>query len=115
MKTLHISQEGSVVFDNEENKLYPIYSTPDRISKMYLIKEPMNVAWSNDGEYYTKSAEAGDLVIMFYTEAYKNRIVVVKCPEWTENINLYEEEEQKRKLEWAAAQDKESDAKCVPC
>lgn len=64
----------------------------------------MNVAWSNDGEYYTKSVEAGDLVIMFYMKGYKNHIVVVKCPEWTENINLYEEEEQKRKLEWAAEQ-----------
>ena len=113
MKTLLVSTDGTVVFNEDEKKLEHIYSTPDRISRMYIAKEPMEVLYNDDGVEVRKPVEKDDIVILFYnTTTYKYPVVVAKCPEWAENVRLYNEREQEEKIKWAEAQSNVANTPC---
>lgn len=118
MKTFYISNNGNIAVDTDNNSCGSLSTEREAISRIYLAKEPMHVVYES-GEYKKEiDVEEGDLIIVFYENAFKNRMVVVKNSEWTENLVEYNAEEQKRKEEWAKREaDKEAclDPGCNTC
>lgn len=112
MKTLYYTQTGHIVFDDETKVAEPILTSREGISRIFFIKEPMNIVYNKDGKQYTTSADKGDIVVIFYEDKFEHPIVVAKSAEWTENLTKYEELMQKEKEEWAA---KKANGNCLKC
>ena len=111
MKTLYLTDGGSnIILDKENDSCSRIDSQRECIQRIYLIEEPMHVTYQA-GEYRKDlDVVEGDLLITFYSGDFKNRIVVAKSEDWAENLKVYNEEEQKRREEWAKKQ-----AECDAC
>lgn len=63
----------------------------------------MDVVYKDSGVDIHKRAEKDDIVILFYNSTtYKYPVVITKCPEWVENVRLYDAHEQEEKLKWAS-------------
>lgn len=101
MKTLYFTNTGQIVFDEEAKVAEPIESSREGISRIYLMKEPMNIVYNRGDKQYSASAEEGDVVIIFYENTFEYPVVVAKSTEWAENIRKYEEKQQREKEEWA--------------
>ena len=115
MKQIFIGDEGAAAFDTESQQMYSIDRVPDRITNLFVINEPTKVIVKNfNGEQYTLDAEAGDLVVSFYSNDYEKRTVLIKCADWYNNIVKYNELEAKRKEEWANAHSEKCEA-CDAC
>lgn len=112
MKTFYISNNGNIAVDTDNNSCGSLSTEREAISRIYLAKEPMHVVYES-GEYKKEiDVEEGDLIVVFYENAFKNKMIVVKNSEWTENLVEYNAEEQKRKEEWAK---KQADCGNTPC
>ena len=105
MKTLYLTSNGSnILLDKENDSCDRIESQREAIQRVYLVDEPMHVTYQ-EGEYRKDlDVTTGDILVTFYDSTFKNRIVVVKSEDWAENLRVYNEEEQKRKEEWAKKQ-----------
>lgn len=102
MKTLYFTETGQIVFDEETKVAEPITSSREGISRIYLMKEPMDVVYNRGDKQYSVSADKDDIVVVFYESYFEHPVIVAKSAEWAANILKYEEEEQKAKEEWAA-------------
>lgn len=114
MKTLYLTQSGNICIDDETNKPTPFYSKVESIRNIYLITEPTKIVYGDENGTEELYAEEDDIVIVFYRHDFKHHIVIAKSSGWVENIKDYDEQEQKRKEEWA----KENSAKVIhskPC
>lgn len=116
MKTLYLTDNGSNIFVNPEtNECGRIESQRESINRLYLIDEPMHVTFQA-GEYKKEfDVVPNDIVVVFYsgvTGGFKHRIIVAKSEEWVENLRIYNEEEQKRREEWAKKQAECDGASC---
>lgn len=111
MKTLYFTSSGRVMLD--ENNVPSAVNTSFRgIDDIYLVKEDTKVVVKT-GEYEKEFvAEAGDILVRFYNDV-PNKFIVVKNEEWKNNIIDYDEKEQKRKEEWAAAKKAPCENCCV--
>lgn len=105
MKTLYLTSSQGMYIDTENNTVDKAISEINRISRIYLIKEPVHIVFG-EGEYSRElDAKKDDIVVVFYNRSdIKEQVVVVKSKDWTANIKSYNKAEQKRKEEWAAKQ-----------
>lgn len=106
MNTLYVSNSGQVLL-NENNAPEAIYRQSTCIDDMYYLKDDTTVVYMKGDNKITLEGKAGDLVIVFYDRDFVNKVILVKSPEWVENIFAREAAEQKRKEEWAKAKDNE--------
>lgn len=112
MKTLYLTSGGSICIDPEENYVDRVQSEREGINRIYLAKEPMHVVYG-EGEYKKElDVKKDDIIITFYSDDWKEKIVVAKSKDWANNIKKYNEEEQRRREEWAA---KQAECKCPDC
>lgn len=112
MKTLYLTNGGSICIDPEENYVDRVSSEREGINRIYLAKEPMHVVYG-EGEYKRElDVKKDDLIITFYSDDWKEKIVVAKSKDWANNIKKYNEEEQRRREEWAA---KHAECECSDC
>lgn len=117
MKTLYLTDGGSNIFvDPENNECGRIDCQRESISRIYLVDNDMHVVYQA-GEYKKEfDVVPNDIIVTFYTNDFKNKVVVVKSEDWVENLKTYNEEEQKRKEEWAKKQKEQDMCGCdAPC
>lgn len=105
MKTLYLTDtSANIVVDQEANTCGSISRDVESIRSVYVIDEPMHVIYQA-GEYRRElDVEKDDIVVVFYSREFPNKIVVAKSADWVSNIRTYREAEQKRKEEWATKQ-----------
>lgn len=112
MKTLYITNGGSICIDPEEDFVDRMPSEREGISRIFLAKEPMHVVYG-EGEYRRElDVKKDDIIITFYSNDWKERIVVAKSKDWVNNLKEWNKEEQRRKEEWANT--KADDMDCTP-
>ena len=104
MKTLYLTYNGAMCIDPEENFVDRVQNEREGISRIYLAKEPMHVVYG-EGEYKREiDVKKDDIIITFYSNDWKERIVVAKSKDWVNNLKEWNKEEQRRKEEWAYKQ-----------
>ena len=103
MKTLYITRGNNIVVDNETKDCDRLHSARQAIDYIYFAKEPMHIVYGYEGEKYEIDCDANDIVICFYEDSFKHKLVVVKNDQWVENLLAYEKKEQEDKLRWAEA------------
>lgn len=100
--------DAGYMFDPETMSLSKIHTQREAISRIYLVNEPCEVQYNDT----VKTADAGDLIIVFYEKAFENNFVIVKSDEWKKNLDVYNETQQKQKEEWALKQSNECGDNC---
>lgn len=115
MKTLYLTNGGNICIDQENGSADNIANEREAISRIYLAKEPMHVVYGCGNYNKEFDVKKDDIIITFYTDEFKDRVVVAKSKDWANNIKKYNEEEQRRKEEWAAAKQAEAECKCSNC
>lgn len=112
MKTLYISNNANVLFDAEENTCSSMETQREGIQRIYLAEEPMHVVYSS-GEYKREvDVKKDDIVITFYSDDFKERMIVVKSKEWVNNFKAYNKRMQEVREKWAA---ENNDPTCEAC
>ena len=102
MKTLYITNGGNICIDPEEDFVNRMPTEREGISRIFLAKEPMHVVYG-EGEYRRElDVKKDDIIITFYSNDWKERIVVAKSKDWVNNLKEWNKEEQRRNEEWAA-------------
>lgn len=114
MKTLYFTETGQIVFDEETKVVEPIRSSREGISRVYLMKEPMDIVYNRGDKQYSVSADKDDIVVVFYEDSFEYPVIVAKSAEWAANLLKYEEKEQKIKEEWAAKHSESIGDTCAP-
>lgn len=118
MKTLYLTSNGGMCIDPEENFVDRMPSEREGIGRIYLAKEPMHVVYG-EGEYKRElDVKKDDIIITFYSNDWKERVVVAKSKDWANNLKEWNKEEQRRKEEWAykqASADTDCDSQCDAC
>lgn len=116
MKTLYLTSSGRILVDAENNTADVIQGERESIRNIYMAKEPMHVVYGR-GEYQKEfDVKKDDLIIEFYDETFKNKIVVVKNKDWVANLKDYNKREEEAKLEWAKQQASEPcECACGAC
>lgn len=103
MKTLYITRGNNILVDTENNTANRIDTARQGIDNMYVAKEPMHVVYGV-GEYHRETdVDANDIIVTFYPSEFKNKMLIIKNPEWVENILDYEAKQQEEKIRWAEA------------
>lgn len=104
--------DAGYMFDPETMSLSKIHTQREAISRIYLVNEACEVQCDDT----VKTADAGDLIIVFYEKTFKDNFVIVKSEEWKKNLDVYNEIQQKQKEEWALKQSNECCGDCCrPC
>lgn len=100
-KILFVTTRGLIQLD-ENNE--PIGKNSDRqaISTVVRITEPVHIVYNKNDKRIELDAEEGDILVEFYDSAFPNPILLIHSKEWVENLNKYDEEQQKLKEKWAA-------------
>lgn len=101
MKTLYISRRN-ILIDSENNSCDSIPSSRAGIEDIYLAKEPMRVVYGLGNCHKEADVEAGDIIVTFYVDDFKTKMIVVKNEEWADIILDYEKKQQEEKERWAA-------------
>lgn len=112
MKTLYLNRGGNICIDPENDYVDSVQPERESIDRIYLAKEPMHVVYGNGTYKREFDVKKDDLIITFYTDDFEERVVVAKSKDWVKNLKKYNEEEQRRKEEWAA---KQAECKCSDC
>lgn len=103
MKKIYLTGTYSgVTVDTETDVAEPFKENRCAISSVYLIKEPAEVIYTNGEKVERQNVEKDDIVIVFYEERFKNRLIVLKNQQWVENILEYENCLQEEKERWAS-------------
>ena len=100
MKTLYITDSGTILLDNDIKEVTDFYPARNSINDIYAVKEDMHVVVSNyrgTGEKYELDAIAGDVIVSFYEQSFPNKVIIVKSKEWFDNIIAYESLSKKNK------------------
>lgn len=117
MNTMFFTTEGSVMLDENNN---PISFSSDResISRIYKLDQDCRIVYMRDNVRTELEGKAGQILVMFYANEFKNRVVLVDSKEWCENIDGERERVQKQKEEWAKKHAEtdcaEADNGCIP-
>ena len=102
MKKLFVTNNGAIAFDTESQEVSTRSTEIISARAVYLMKEDTQVIYQVGTKKQEVYAEAGDIVVVFYNkDDFKYQIVVAKSAQWADNIDAYNEAEQKRKEEWA--------------
>ena len=102
MKTLYIANGSNICVDIDNNTAEQLDSDREGIQRIYLVKEPMHVVYTS-GEYRRElDVKKDDIIITFYTDDFKEKIVVANSKDWVKNIKGWNEKEQKIKETWAS-------------
>ena len=103
MKTAYITKGCNIVVDEEVKSVKRLDNQRTGIDYIYLAEEPMHVIYGY-GEYNKEfDVEKGDIIVVFYPDVFKNKIVIIKNAEWLENLVEYNKECQEDKERWAAS------------
>ena len=102
MKTLYVTRGNNMYIDVDTNSVGRLDTCRQAVDYLYMIPEKMHIVYES-GEYKKEfDAEQGDLLITFYEGTFKNKAIIVKNAEWTENIVCYNNRIQLEKEEYAA-------------
>lgn len=102
MKTLYLTSSSGICIDSEDNFVDRMPSERESISRIYLAKEPMHVVFG-EGEYRRElDVKKDDIIITFYSNDCKERVVVAKSKDWANNLKEWNKQEERLKEEWAA-------------
>lgn len=116
MKKLYLNGSGSVLFDPETDKIERTPYARSAIRDVFLIKEPTQIIYDYSDKKIEVFAEPDDIVVNFYNGTFETPIVIVKSAVWVDNIKKYEEDEQRRKEEWAVKKaEEEANTECSSC
>lgn len=113
MKTFYISHGSNILIDKETNECNRVTSERQAIDSIYLVNEPMHIVYGYGDERKEVDADANDIIITFYTDEFKTRMVVVKNDEWVENIKVYNQKRQEEKERWAESQNCKCDCESI--
>lgn len=58
----------------------------EAIARIYLAKEPMHIVYQAGSYKREMDVDTDDIIVTFYTDEFKNRIIKVKSDEWVENL-----------------------------
>lgn len=117
MKTLYIANGSNICVDIDNDTVEQLDGEREGIQRIYLVKEPMHVVYTS-GKYRKElDVKKDDIIITFYADDFKEKIVVAKSKDWVKNIKSWNEKEQKIKEEWAAKQLAENcgESDCPTC
>lgn len=123
MKTLYFtnpnSWRGNVsLIDFKDETAYDTMSiiTRPEINQIYVADEDMNVSYKENGRTIIKKAKKGDLIIWFHNRSWvKNPVIIVRNPEWIENVKELKIEEAKNKAENQARFECSDCCDCATC
>lgn len=108
MKKLIFTNNGHVGFDPETEEVFSLESDREGISRIFLMKEPMDIMYRRKDKAYNVSAEKDDVVVVFYEDTFEYPVVIAKSKEWAKNLKKYNERLQKQKEEWAKKKEAEA-------
>ena len=115
MKTMYINNTANIVVDTKTDEISSIRTEREAIRSIYIAPEAMHVIYQS-GEYRKEvTVEEGDLIITFYTDDFKNRMIVINSKEWVENLDLYNKKQQELREKWAAEKAQECCDNCTNC
>ena len=99
MNNLYVTLRGAVKVEDG----VPAFIEPSRsaINSVYLLKEDTHIVYDRSNKHYELDGKAGDILVTFYDTMFVVPMILVHSQEWADNITNYEDEEQKRKEEWA--------------
>ena len=120
MKTLYITETGTILLDNDTKDVTDFYSTRNSINDIYAVKEDMHIVVNNyrgTNKKYELDAVAGDIIVSFYEQSFPNKVIVIKSKEWFDNLIAYETLVNKNKQNNCnkCDGDCELDCTCSPC
>lgn len=101
MKKLFFTTRGPIELD-ENNEPHEAKYSRDGVANVFLIAEPTHAVYDKGGKRIELDAEPGDILLHFYESVFDHPILVVKSQEWKENIEKYDELQQKAAEKWAA-------------
>ena len=93
----YLMVDAGYTFDDSTKVIKRQYSERQSINSVYMVKEDCTVLFGDQAE----PANAGDIVITFYESNFPKRMIVVKSEDWKNNLDTYNEIEQKAKEKWA--------------
>lgn len=100
MNTLFFTDTGSVML-NDNNEPVNIPSDRESISRIYKLNEDTKIVYMRGTDKIELEGKAGQILVLFYAQEYKNKAVIVDSEKWAENIDDWRKEEQRKKEEWA--------------
>ena len=90
MKTLYLTSNGAnICIDTENQTAEWIDSQREAIQRIYLAKEPMHIVYQAGSYKKEMDVDTDDIIVTFYTDEFKNRIIKVKSDEWVENLTSW--------------------------
>lgn len=100
MSTLYLTNSGRILI-NENGEAKSFDCTREAIRSIFRIEEDMNIVYFTGEKKVELTAKAGDVVVTFYEGTFPNPVIVVSNDMWRENLETYEDEQQRIKEEWA--------------
>ncbi len=101
MKTLYITRGNNILIDEEYNKCEHLDTQRQGIDAIYFAKEPMHVVYGYGEHNESMDVEAEDIIVTFYVDDFKKRMVVIRSEEWANNLKEYTNKLQEEKERWA--------------
>lgn len=90
MKTLYLTSNGTNICIDTENQTAEMLDTErEAIARIYLAKEPMHIVYQAGLYKREMDVDTDDIIVTFYTDEFKNRIIKVKSDEWVENLTSW--------------------------
>lgn len=99
-KTIFITSAGLIQL-NENNEPIGMNSDRTAINRVVRITEPVHIVYNKNDKRIELDAEEGDLLVEFYEGAFPNPILLIHSKEWNENLEKYDEIQQKAKEAWS--------------
>jgi hypothetical protein len=99
-KTIFITSAGLIRLD-ENNEPTGMSSERTAINRILRITEPVHIVYNKNDKRIELDAEEGDILVEFYESAFPNPILLIHSKEWSENLEKYDEVQQKAKEEWS--------------
>lgn len=99
-KTIFITSAGLIQLDDNYE---PIGMNSERtaINRVIRITEPVHIVYNKNNKRIELDAEEGDILVEFYESAFPNPVLLIHSKEWNENLEKYDEVQQKAKELWA--------------
>ena len=119
MKTLYITDSGTVMLDEDKLNVSPCRTEREAIQRIYKIEEDTHIVVNYMDPKKDKielDAKADDIIIMFYENSYPNKVIIVNSPEWSENLTAYNDKMAEIESKKLSRCDKcDGDCDCVGC
>ena len=111
MKTLYITNNSNILIDTENNSCNTLRCDRGGVNDVFLVDEPMHIVYGYGEHHRELDAEAGDIIITFYSD-FINKLIIVKNEDWKNNLIDYRKQEEEEKLRWAAQKNCEACDQC---